>query len=103
VSEGVIDSLCNEPRSASLYMWEGTRRGSFTSNKTIGEHPRIGALTHHQVQHQNKLRAARAQGRRTHTVEYIYHARRGSPADRENAQPHWILVPPPPPPSSPFG
>lgn len=36
---GVIDSLCNEQRSASLYIWEETHYGSFTSNKTSDERP----------------------------------------------------------------
>lgn len=36
---GVIDSLCNEQLSASLYIEEGTHYRSFTSNKTSGEHP----------------------------------------------------------------
>ena len=33
------DSLCNERRSASLYIWEETHHGSFTSNKESDEHP----------------------------------------------------------------
>lgn len=36
---GVIGSLCNEQRSASLYIGEETHYGSFTSNKTSDERP----------------------------------------------------------------
>lgn len=39
VRRGVIDSLCNEQRSATLYIGEEAHYGSFTSNKTRDEGP----------------------------------------------------------------
>ena len=71
---GVTDSLCNERSGASLYMWEETRHGSFTSNKTRGEHPwRTDAPSSAPKQALSLTHAAER-----HTVEYAW---RGAPAD----------------------